>query len=182
RALHQPQPERGRCRAFYFLEAKHGAMRCDAVRTEILRALRRVVDTGGRRGRVLPALQRAAGGDAAALRRRRMRRLVVLAGEEKPTPAGAFRRGDRKPPQSDAGTWQRPEAEIGLAAYRSRTMGLLRRYARMAVQQGRLPSLVGREFFRARVSHYRMRTFEDYVIFTFDVQRCLEQLAPVDRV
>jgi hypothetical protein len=44
------------------------------------------------------------------------------------------------------------------------------------VELGRLPSLLGREFFRAHVSSYRMSSFEDGVIFVHDVERCLESL------
>jgi DNA-directed RNA polymerase specialized sigma24 family protein len=60
--------------------------------------------------------------------------------------------------------------------YRDRTVGLLRRYFRYSVELGRLPSLLGREFFRSRVTSYRMHSFEDAVIFVHDVERCLEKL------
>ena len=36
--------------------------------------------------------------------------------------------------------------------YRERTLGMLRRYQRLSVEVGRLPSLLGREFFRTRVT------------------------------
>ena len=60
--------------------------------------------------------------------------------------------------------------------YRGRTTALLRRYLRQSVEVGRLPSLLGREFFRSRVSHCRVSTFEDSVIFVHDIDCCLEQL------
>jgi hypothetical protein len=60
--------------------------------------------------------------------------------------------------------------------YRKRTAGLLRRYMRISIETGRLPSLVGREFFRAKVSYYRAATFEDRVIFVRDVEKCLNRL------
>jgi hypothetical protein len=60
--------------------------------------------------------------------------------------------------------------------YRHRTVGLLKRYLRMSVEVGRLPSLLGREIFRSRLSSYRVGTFEDAVIFVHDVERSLEQL------
>jgi len=63
-----------------------------------------------------------------------------------------------------------------LRMYRAHTQGLLRRYFRMSLELGRLPSLVGRELFRARVTSYRAASFEDLVIFVTDVERCLEQL------
>jgi hypothetical protein len=58
--------------------------------------------------------------------------------------------------------------------YRERTVALLKRYLRLSVEVGRLPSLLGREFFRARVTSYRMASFEDAVIFVHDVEHCLE--------
>jgi predicted DNA-binding protein (UPF0251 family) len=60
--------------------------------------------------------------------------------------------------------------------YRDRTLGMLRRYLRLSVEVGRLPSLLGREFFRTRVTSYHAGTFEDAVIFVHDVARGLEQL------
>ncbi len=60
--------------------------------------------------------------------------------------------------------------------YRGRTVSLLNRYLRQSVEVGRLPSLLGREFFRSKVSHCRVSTFEDSVIFVHDMDRCLEQL------
>ncbi len=60
--------------------------------------------------------------------------------------------------------------------YRERTLGILRRYQRLSVEVGRLPSLLGREFFRTRVTSYHVGTFEDAVIFVHDVARGLEQL------
>jgi DNA-directed RNA polymerase specialized sigma24 family protein len=60
--------------------------------------------------------------------------------------------------------------------YRERTIGMLKRYMRLAIEVGRLPSLLGREFFRTQVTSYRAATFEDSVIFVHDVERCLEKL------
>jgi predicted DNA-binding protein (UPF0251 family) len=60
--------------------------------------------------------------------------------------------------------------------YRDRTVALLKRYLRFSVEVGRLPSLLGREFFRTKVSSYRVGTFEDAVIFVHDVEKCLEKL------
>jgi hypothetical protein len=66
--------------------------------------------------------------------------------------------------------------------YRDRTTSLLWRYTRLAVELGRLPSLLGREFFRARVSRYDAQTFESSVIFVHDIESCLESLDPVDKI
>lgn len=68
-----------------------------------------------------------------------------------------------------------------LWVYRDRTLALLHRYFRMSIEVGRLPSILGREFFRAKVSHYRAQTFEDAVVFVLDVERCLERLDEVSR-
>jgi DNA-directed RNA polymerase specialized sigma24 family protein len=65
--------------------------------------------------------------------------------------------------------------------YRRRTVALLRRYMRHSIEVGRLPSLLGREFFRTRVTSYRASTFEDAVIFVHDVERSLEELNDFDK-
>ena len=67
-------------------------------------------------------------------------------------------------------------ADRDLWMYRDRTVALLRRYARLSVEVGRLPSLLGREFFRSKVTSYHVATFEDTVIFVHDVESSLEQL------
>ena len=73
------------------------------------------------------------------------------------------------------------ETEIDLWPYRRRTVALLRRYARASVEVGRLPSLLGREFFRSRVTSYTMRNFEDVVIFVADMERAVEKLDAVEK-
>ena len=60
--------------------------------------------------------------------------------------------------------------------YRERTIALLKRYLRISIEVGRLPSLLGRELFRSKVTSYRMSSFEDAVIFVHDVGRALDQL------
>jgi hypothetical protein len=42
-----------------------------------------------------------------------------------------------------------------LCFYRKRTEALLRRYFRMSVEVGKLPSILGQEFFRSKVTSYR---------------------------
>jgi len=68
-----------------------------------------------------------------------------------------------------------------LSAYHDRTIALLLRYFRMSLEIGRMPSVLGREVFRARVTSYRVHTFEDAVIFVHDVERCVERLEPFSR-
>lgn len=70
-------------------------------------------------------------------------------------------------------------AEISM--YRPYTTGMLRRYFRLSMELGRLPSWMGREFFRSKVTSYRMSSFEDMVILVHDVERCVERLADFDR-
>lgn len=73
------------------------------------------------------------------------------------------------------------ETEIDLWPYRGRTAAMLRRYARASVEVGRLPSLLGREFFRTRVTSYTMRNFEDVVIFVADMEQAIEKLETIDK-
>jgi hypothetical protein len=44
------------------------------------------------------------------------------------------------------------------------------------METGRLPSILGREFFRAKVTSYTVVTFEDRVIFVHDMEKCLAKL------
>jgi hypothetical protein len=74
-----------------------------------------------------------------------------------------------------------PGHDPDLWLYRDRTIGMLRRYMRLSIEVGRLPSLLGREFFRTRVTSYTVSTFEDAVIFVHDVERILERLDAFDK-
>jgi DNA-directed RNA polymerase specialized sigma24 family protein len=65
--------------------------------------------------------------------------------------------------------------------YRGRTVAMLRRYMKYSIETGRLPSLLGREFFRTQVTSYTVVTFEDRVIFVHDMERCLERLDEFSR-
>jgi hypothetical protein len=80
---------------------------------------------------------------------------------------------------ADCGTplW-RPEPRDGLPFYRRHTLSLLRRYLLVSMQIGRAPSPFGRMVFRGRVSSYRLRTFEDGLIFVLDVEKAIHQLHP----
>jgi hypothetical protein len=73
------------------------------------------------------------------------------------------------------------ETEIELSPYRRRTVALLRRYARASIEVGRVPSLLGREFFRTRVTSYTMRNFEDVVIFVTDMEKAIRKLSAIDK-
>jgi len=76
---------------------------------------------------------------------------------------------------------QAPGGDPDLWLYRGRTVALLRRFLRLSIEVGRMPSLLGREFFRSRVTSYKASTFEDSVIFVHDVERSLEKLGEFDR-
>ena len=70
-------------------------------------------------------------------------------------------------------------AEEGvLPLYRAQTERMLRRYFRLSLDLGRLPSILGGEVFRGIVSSSRPHTFEDFVIFVHDIERCMEKLDP----
>jgi hypothetical protein len=90
--------------------------------------------------------------------------IVSLMGQEQPPPFVLF-----------------DESRIDLWPYRRRTIALLRRYARASVEVGRLPSLLGREFFRTRVTSYRMGSFEDIVIFVIDMEQAIDKLGLIDK-
>ena len=65
--------------------------------------------------------------------------------------------------------------------YHGRAVAMLRRYMRYSIETGRLPSLLGREFFRAKVTAYTVVSFEDRVIFVHDMEKCLEKLDEFSR-
>jgi hypothetical protein len=102
---------------------------------------------------------------------------------EEPSPAGACEElpAHNFPGGSDAPEDARLEEDPldrnpDLWIYRKRTVGLLRRYMRFSLETGRLPSFVGREFFRAKVTYYTATTFEDRVIFVRDIEKCMNRL------
>lgn len=68
------------------------------------------------------------------------------------------------------------ERERKYRTYRGRTIAMLRRYMKYSIETGRLPSLLGREFFRTHVTSYSVGTFEDRVIFVHDMEMCLQRL------
>jgi hypothetical protein len=74
----------------------------------------------------------------------------------------------------------RPKPIAGYAFYRKHTLGLLHRYLRISMEIGRAPSALGRIVLRGRVSSYRLRTFEDGMIFVLDVQKALNHVALED--
>lgn len=90
-----------------------------------------------------------------------------------------WRRSDSEDPGAKKGT---PVVPISsLAFYRRYTELLLRRYMQVSLRMGRVPSVLGSCMFRGRVSSYRVQSFEDAVIFVYDVERCMKFLSPEDR-
>lgn len=73
------------------------------------------------------------------------------------------------------------EAGVEVRFYRKYTEGLLRRYAQMSMEAGRVPSMLGREVLGGRASSYRIHAFDDAVNFRLDVEKCLRQLEPEQR-
>jgi len=68
-----------------------------------------------------------------------------------------------------------PRPEI--LCYRGQTFAIVRHFFELSSQVGRLPSLLGREFFRARVSHHAIPSFEDQAVFVRDVELCFARLS-----
>jgi len=79
-------------------------------------------------------------------------------------------------PAPALGRYEFEEPVIPIAFYRKHTEALLRRYMHLSMEMGRTPSALGNCMFRGRVSTYRVRSFEDAVIFVFDVEKCMKRL------
>jgi hypothetical protein len=88
--------------------------------------------------------------------------------------------GDKLPAENETG--QPPRAiPPDIAVYRRYTEAILRRYTVMSLEAGRVPSLLGRELFRGKVTNYRVSGFDDVVIFVHDVSQCLSRIATEHR-
>jgi len=64
--------------------------------------------------------------------------------------------------------------------FRAQTLAIVRHFFEISCQIGRLPSILGREFFRARVSHHAIPSFEEQAVFVHDVERALGRLNEQD--
>ena len=98
--------------------------------------------------------------------------------------------GEAAPVADDLPVWEADEDDDGeevealpveLAFYRKYTEAMLRRYVRLSMAVGRVPSLLGRELFRGHVSSYRMTNFEDVVVFCFDMEKLLGGMRELDK-
>jgi predicted DNA-binding protein (UPF0251 family) len=67
-----------------------------------------------------------------------------------------------------------PEPET--VCYRGQALAIVRHFFEMSCQLGRLPSILGREFFRAKVSHHAIPSFEDQALFSHDIRQSLMKL------
>jgi len=102
----------------------------------------------------------------------RLRRVWAVADKAAAAPPEAM-------PEVTEETEERPKVE--LAFYRKYTEAMLRRYLRISIQAGRVPSLLGRELFQGNVTSYRVHSFEDGVIFCFDVEKRLGRLTVMNQ-
>jgi hypothetical protein len=69
------------------------------------------------------------------------------------------------------------DARPEMVCFRGQTLAMARHYFELSSQLGRLPSLMGREYFRARVSHHAIPSFEEQVVFVRDVELSISKLS-----
>ena len=79
-------------------------------------------------------------------------------------------------PKALPATTVRSEPIETLAFYRKHTEALLRQYMQKSLEMGRTPSILGNCMFRGKVSSRQLHSFEDTVIFVFDIEKCLKRL------
>jgi hypothetical protein len=84
----------------------------------------------------------------------------------------AWREMRKRPPEQAVAFDPEPES----VCYRGQTLAIVRHFFEMSCQLGRLPSILGREFFRAKVSHHAIPSFEDQALFAHDIQQSLMKL------
>ena len=82
------------------------------------------------------------------------------------------RGGLAKKPQKEI-TVTRPDALF----FRAQTLAIVRHFFEISCQVGRLPSILGREFFRAKVSCHGIPSFEEQAVFVHDVERAMARLS-----
>lgn len=76
--------------------------------------------------------------------------------------------------EADANAEIDPRPEM--LCFRGQSLALVRHFFEISSQVGRVPSLLGREFFRSRVSHHAIPSFEEQAVFVRDVELCLQKL------
>ncbi len=81
-----------------------------------------------------------------------------------------------RPTQAVEGKYGEVQPKPEFAFYRKYTEAMLRRYMRLSMSVGRMPALLGHDAFRGTMCTYRVTSFEDSVIFVYDVEKCLKRL------
>lgn len=84
----------------------------------------------------------------------------------------ARKRMGKRPPEQAVAFDPEPET----VCYRGQALAIVRNFFEMSCELGRLPSILGREFFRAKVSHHAIPSFEDKALFAHDVRQSLSKL------
>ncbi|MGA2673830.1 MAG: sigma-70 family RNA polymerase sigma factor [Terracidiphilus sp.] len=107
--------------------------------------------------------------------------LPMIWGASGPQAVGREDRRKQQEPAARCEAKSPPEPVVSLAFYRKHTESMLRRYLYASMQVGRSPSILGDPVARGWISSRPVRTFEDAVIFVLDVEKCLDQLGPLDR-
>jgi hypothetical protein len=72
---------------------------------------------------------------------------------------------------------QEIDARPETVCWRGQTLAIMRHFFELSCQVGRLSSLLCREFFRAKVSHHAIPSFEEQAVFVRDVELCLNRLS-----
>ncbi len=80
------------------------------------------------------------------------------------------------PPNGNPITADGVEPRPEMLCFRGQSLALIRHFFEISSQVGRVSSLLGREFFRSRVSHHAIPSFEEQAIFVRDVELCLAKL------
>jgi len=86
------------------------------------------------------------------------------------TPSGECHRGVRE-----------PAAPVDVFYMRAQTHGMLRRYLYASMQPCRLACTLDSPIGRGWVSSRPIRSFEDAILFVFDMEKCIKSLPSLDR-
>jgi AraC-like DNA-binding protein len=83
----------------------------------------------------------------------------------------------KKDPSMAPGAAELLDPRPEMVCFRGQTLALVRHFFEISSQVGRISSLLGREFFRSRVSHHAIPSFEEQAVFARDIELCLEKLS-----
>ncbi|HEY1808962.1 MAG TPA: hypothetical protein VGG42_10390 [Acidobacteriaceae bacterium] len=70
----------------------------------------------------------------------------------------------------------------GRSEGRKVALRVLHRYLQTSMLVGRVPCFLGNQVLRGRVSSHRLPSFENALIFLFDVEKCMKQLDPFSQI